>query len=468
MIKKFIYIIFVLLFSFNNSCDFNAKDEASVDLFRIIKRGKIIAVTSSNAYGYFVHKGHPGGFHYDLLNRLADELGVDAEIITVTDINEMYEMIKNGKADLAAFNLIPQEKYFADCAYTKPIYSTTQVVVQRRLEFSEANENKLKFINSSKDLLGKIFYVRNAAGYENKLNEISLDFGAKIYTQSANNNLSTEDLIQMVAEGDIDYTIAEKNIAELNSSYYYNIQTGPEISENVDICWAVKKSNKKLLEVLDNWLEEYKKTKDFALINHKYFENKSGFRNRLISEFSSRKKGKISLFDEMFKTYSEKLDWDWRLLASLVYQESKFNAGVISKAGAVGLMQMMPRTAEKFGAENLFDPNESMKAGVAYLIYLDRLWSKSVDDPEERIKFILASYNIGPGHIIDAQKLAEKHNHKVDVWKNNVEKYLLMKSKPEYYNDEIVKNRSANGFETVRFVDEILERFEHYKLFGKK
>ena len=468
MFRKFIYIIFAFLFTFSSSCDFDSKQETADELYKIVKKGKLVVVTSSNAYGYYVYKGHTAGFHHDLVQMLGKELGVDVDIIAVSDIEEMYNMLESGKADLIAFNLIPQEKYLESVSYTMPLYTTKQVVVQRRAEFIPVNDSKLKFINAQEDLLGKLFYVRNSAGYENSLNRISLEYGARIYAQSANQNLSVEDLIQMVAEGDIDYTIAEKNIADLNSAYYYNIQTGPVIDENTEISWAVKKSNQKLLAAINNWLTEYKKSNEYAMIYHKYFENKSGFRNRIVSEFSSKKKGKISMFDEMFKKYAEKIDWDWRLLASLVYQESKFDAGVISKAGAVGLMQIMPQTGIKFGAENLFDPHESMKAGVAYLIYLDRLWAKSVKNPEERIKFILASYNIGPGHIIDAQLLAEKHNHKADVWENNVEKFLLLKSKPEYFNDSLVKNGSANGFETVRFVDEILERFEHYKLFGFK
>lgn len=468
MFRKTVYIIFIFLFLFNSSCDINPKKENADEFYKIIKRGKLVAVTSSNAYGYYVYRGHTAGFHYELLQKFAKELNLDFEIIAVSDIDDMYKMLEEGKADIIAFNLIPQEKFSTAVSYTEPIYTTKQVVVQRRAEIVNLNDSKLKFIDSPKDLLGKLLYIRNSAGYENQLNKISLEYGAKIYTQTANQNLSVEDLIQMVAEGDIDYTIAEKNIAELNSAYYYNIQNAPILDENTEISWAVNKSNHKLLDVFNKWLIEYKKSKDFAFIYHKYFENKSGFKNRLISEFSSKNKGKISMFDEMFKKFAEKIDWDWRLLASLVYQESKFDAAVVSQAGAVGLMQIMPQTALKFGAENLFDPNESMKAGVAYLIYLDRLWEKSVKNPEERVKFILASYNIGPGHIIDAQLLAKKYNHKPDVWKDNVEKFLLLKSKPEYYNDEVVKNGAAIGFETVKFVDEILNRFENYKQFGFK
>lgn len=458
MIRKLFFVLIFILLAFNSNCNFNLKESYSFDFDKIVKRGKIVAVTASNAYGYFVFRGQTAGFHYELLQKLSNELGINVEIKVVNDIAEMYEKLKKGEADVIAFNLLHQKD--ESVAYTHKIYSTSQVLVQRKLV---KDDNPIQFVNSTNDLAGKTIYLRHSAGYEKVLNKISLDFGSKIYSQEANANLTLEDLIQMVAEEDIDYTVAEKNIAQLNQAYYYNLELGPELSKNTDISWAVRNSDKKLLAVINNWLQEFTKTTEFKILYNKYFGNKSGYIKRLITEFSDKSKGKISHYDELFKKYSENLDWDWRLLASLVYQESKFNAGVVSQAGAAGLMQMMPKTAEKFGAENIFDPAENIEAGVAYLIYLDKLWKKSVPDPKERIKFILASYNIGPGHIIDAANLAEKNNARHDVWENNVEKYLLMKSDPKFYNDDIVKNGYALGFETVRFVKEILDRFEHYK-----
>jgi membrane-bound lytic murein transglycosylase F len=460
MIEKLFYIFIVILFAFNSSCDFKSKENFSFDLDKIAKRGKLVAVTGSNAYGYYVFRGHTAGFQYELIEKFGKELGLDIEIKVANDISEMYRMLENGEADIIAYNLINDENKRDFASYTSKIYSTEQVLVQRKISDTE---EKLKEIKTINDLAGKTIYIRNNSGYEKQLNKISLELGSKIYTQEAYNNYSLGDLIQMVAEGDIDYTIAEKNIADLNQAYYYNLEIGPKISEKTDISWAVRKSDKKLYSALNNWLNKFTKTSNYKILYHKYFMNKTGYRNRLIAELSSKNKGKISHYDDLFKKYSDNIDWDWRLLASLVYQESKFNSGVVSRAGAAGLMQMMPKTAETFGVENPLDPVESIEAGVAYLVYLNKLWKKSVADPKERVKFILASYNIGPGHIIDAQKLAEKNNAKPDLWENNVEKYLLLKSDPKFNNDEVVKNGYASGIETVRFVKEILERFEHYK-----
>ena len=460
MIKKLFFIFVLTLFVFGSSCDFNSKENFSFDLDKIAKRGKLVVVTGSNAYDYYVFHGHTAGFQYELIKKFGDELGLDIEIKVANDIAEMYRMLETGEADVIAYNLLNQQKTKNFVNYTNKIYSTEQVLVQRKIS---SDEDKLKAIKTKNDLAGKTIYILNSSGYENQLNRISLELGSKIYLQEANNNYSLEDLIQMVAEGDIDYAATEKNIAELNKAYYYNIEIGPQISNETDISWGVRKTDKKLSGAINRWLKNFTAKRDYKILYHKYFINKTGYRNRLISEFSSKNKGKISHFDDLFIKYSNNIDWDWRLLASLVFQESKFNSGVVSHAGAAGLMQMMPKTAEKFGAENPLNPVENMEAGVAYLVYLNKLWKKSVPDTKERIKFILASYNIGPGHIIDAQKLADKNKAKPDIWENNVEKYLLLKSDPKFHDDEVVKNGYASGIETVRFVKEILERFEHYK-----
>jgi membrane-bound lytic murein transglycosylase F len=130
-------------------------------------------------------------------------------------------------------------------------------------------------------------------------------------------------------------------------------------------------------------------------------------------------------------------------------------------------MQLLPSTGEMFGIKNLYNPEANIDAGIKFLKYLDSRWKESITDSLERIKFVLASYNIGIGHIEDAQRLAEKYGADPDLWSDNVEYYLLQKSKPKYYNDEVVRNGYSRGRETVAYVKEILERYEHYKKFFK-
>jgi membrane-bound lytic murein transglycosylase F len=315
------------------------------------------------------------------------------------------------------------------------------------------------------DLEGKTVYVRGASAYLSRMQNLSDEIGGDINIIEASSELTTEDLIQAVADGEIDYTIADDNIAELNKAYFSNIDVATYISFPQRIAWALRKNSPKLLEAINTWIKKMKKKTDYYVIYDKYYKNRSSYKRRIDSEYFSHTGGGISQFDDLIKKYASDLKWDWRILASLIYQESRFKTDVKSWAGATGLMQLMPSTAQMYGVTDLNNPLESLRAGVSYLNYLDRFWSDMIPDSTERVKFVLASYNIGPGHIIDARNLAMKYGADPDVWSENVEVYLLNKSKKRFYHDDIVKLGYARGKETVNYVREVLDRYEHYKQF---
>ncbi len=170
----------------------------------------------------------------------------------------------------------------------------------------------------------------------------------------------------------------------------------------------------------------------------------------------------MSQWDEIIKTCSDSIDWDWRLLASLICQESRFLPDVTSGAGAYGLMQIMPETGKSMGIDITLSPRNNILAGIKYLGRLNSMFSERVPDENERIRFILASYNAGPGHVLDAMKLAGKNGHDPLKWEDNVALWMLKKSEPRYYNDKDVKNGYFRGRESVAFVNEILNRYQHY------
>ena len=178
----------------------------------------------------------------------------------------------------------------------------------------------------------------------------------------------------------------------------------------------------------------------------------------------SIKDGKISHFDHLFKKYAPEVGWDWRVIASLAYNESNFDTTAVSWVGAKGLMQLMPRTARAMGIPEGKEQNaeESVKAATKYLAQLSRSFSK-VTDPVEKMKFVLGAYNAGIGHVFDAMALAEKYGKNKYVWDDNVDTYILLKSNEEYFNDPVCKNGYFRGRETFNFVKDILGRAEMYK-----
>ena len=157
-----------------------------------------------------------------------------------------------------------------------------------------------------------------------------------------------------------------------------------------------------------------------------------------------------SNYDDIIKKESERIGWDWRLLASLIYQESRFNPQAESWAGAYGLMQLMPGTARNYGITKTSPPAAQIRAGTSFIKWLDNRFIDEIIDPDER-------------HIQDARRLAELYGEDPNIWYGCVEAWLLKKADPQYYNDEVVKHGYARGIETYNFVKEVIGRFEHYK-----
>jgi membrane-bound lytic murein transglycosylase F len=179
------------------------------------------------------------------------------------------------------------------------------------------------------------------------------------------------------------------------------------------------------------------------------------------SDFYSINNNEISQYDNYIKTNAELIDWDWRLIASIIYQESRFKNEASAWSGAEGLMQMMPATAEDMGVKDRLNPEENIKGGVTYLKQLYDAYS-DITDREQRIKFTLASYNCGYFHVKDAQQLAKLNGLKSTIWDDNVNEMILALTYPQNYNKKEIKYGYVNGQEPFNYVNEIFNRYEHY------
>jgi membrane-bound lytic murein transglycosylase F len=462
-------LIFVLLSFLCVSCKTNVKvplENQSVE--KIKKREKLVAITGFNAYSYFIYKGKTMGYEYELLQRLGKKLGVEVEIKISKNLDTMFDLLEKGEGDLIAFNLTVTNERRDKVEFTTKLNTTHQVLVQRKpknwrnLTADKIDDSLIKnLINLDK----KTVYVRKGSAYRQRLEHLQDEIGGEISIIEAPDSLSIEDLIELVAIGEIDYTVSDENIAKLNQAYFPNVDTETHISFPQKIAWAVRKGEEDLLNEINSWIESFQNELDYYVIYDRYYKYRSYYKARRASKYFLAEGGVISQYDQLIKKYAASINWDWKLLASLIFQESKFKSDVKSWAGAVGLMQLLPETGKAHGAENLLDPEENIKAGVDYIDWLDKYWGKYIKNKKERIKFILASYNIGFGHVEDARKLAEKYGAKPNIWEKNVEQYLLKKSKIKFYNDDVVSNGYCNGKETQAFVQNIISRYERYLQF---
>ena len=438
------------------------------DLPEILERGHLVAITSYSPLSYFIYHGEPMGYEYELLKMLGDHLGIKVEIKLASDIGEMIKMLENGEGDLLAYGLTITSERRKSLAFTEPMNVTRQVLVQRkpdnwrRMRLHEI-ENQL--IRSPFDLDGKTIHVRRGSAYAERLRNLALETGGTINIIEAPGHVTTGDLINWVDNDSIELTVADENIAQIKSAYYLNLDVETPISLPQQTAWAVRNSSKMLLDTINNWLREIQNHADYYVIYNKYFKNRQAFRSRYASDFNPVTGGSISPYDDLIRREAERLGWDWRLLAALIYRESQFLPNARSWAGALGLMQLMPHTAEEFGATNPFDPEQNITAGVNFLIWLENYWNNHIKNPDERRNFVLASYNVGQGHVQDARRLAEHFNANPNIWSDNVERFMLKKSNPEYYNLEVVNFGYASGIAPVIYVNDIYELYGHYSRF---
>jgi membrane-bound lytic murein transglycosylase F len=442
--------------------EFSQTSFLDLDDFR--QRGKLVAITDFNSTNYFIYKGTPMGLHYELLRSFADYSGLNLEIITENDINKSIDMLNSGEADLLAVDLSVSSLRERQLTFTGTTGQTRQVLIQRkpnRWSSLTGPELDKSLVRSKSSLSGKTVYVQSGSSAVACLNQINEQTGGKIMIIEV--PYETEDLISLVAKREIDFAVCDENIALVNTGYYPVIDAKTVLTSMQDLAWGVRREKSEKLAILfNNWLGSFRNTDTYALLYAKYFKN--SWSNRIIkSDYYTLTTGKVSPWDVAIKSFSDTIKWDWRLLTSLIYQESRFDPNVTSFAGAYGLMQVMPATGRNFGVDIKASPENNIRAGVRYLRYLQVFFSERIPDENERLKFILAAYNAGEGNILDAMKLAEKHGRNPLIWNDNVAYYLLKKTDPSYYNDPVVKFGYCRGNEPVNFVSEILQRYSEYK-----
>jgi membrane-bound lytic murein transglycosylase F len=404
------------------------------------------------------------GFNYELLKTFSDNIGIDLEIIPDNHVDHAIGMLKSGAADILAFSMNRNSSRKDELLFTAPVTVTRHVLVQRKPHNWRSLSNEdldKKLIKDLHSLTRKTIYVQDGSTHAEQLLAIDRQTGDSITVIEVPFN--SEKLIQNVAKGEIEYTVCDENVAMVNSMYYPDIDISTPVSESQDVSWAIRKNHSDLLNAeLNRWIESYKKTGSYALLYAKYFKNiRSSFIVK--SNLYAINTGKVSQYDDMIRQCSLSINWDWRLLASLICQESHFDPDVESSRGAVGLMQIMPDTGKNFGIDATSSPENNLKAGMMYINWLHSIFDPKIPDENERINFILAAYNAGPGHVLDAMKLAEKNGMDPGKWEGNVAVWLLRKSDPKYFRDTVVKNGYFRGLESVNFVSQVLERFEHYK-----
>ena len=413
--------------------------------------------------GFFILKGDTMGYDYDLVCNFARSHNLALRFKVARSMSALLDMLKNKEVDMLACEVPVTAEYKSRVIHCGAVNETYQVLVQH---------SGKGMIYDVTQLIGRDVYVEKGSKYESRLRNLDNEVGGGIviHTVEGEQALPTE-LIQRVSRREIGYTIVDSDIAQMNLTYYDSINIGLRVGFAQHSSWAVNRRDKWLADSINVWAasvnaQEYSK----QALKH-YFEMNRGPKpdSVKVDTPAVTPPGAISPYDHVFKQYAQEIGWDWRLLAAIAFSESGFDPNATSWMGARGLMQVMPKTARSFGAkeEDLGNPEVSIRVASKILKELDGIM-RSRTGPEDRIKFVLAAYNAGSGHVTDAIALARKYELDPRVWSENVEQAMLWKMDPEYYNDSVCTNGYCRGTEPVDYVIKVLNCYDNYKKNYKK
>lgn len=387
------------------------------------------------------------GFEYELAREFADFLNVKLRVIT-PGWEKMFGTLLGGNGDLIASSLTKTER-----RKTRVMFSDEYMPVQQQVIIRKGCPG----IKKLSDLDDQTIHIRKNTSYHERLVELKKS-GLNIHF-ALYDNTPTEELLRQVQNHEIKITIADSNIFRLNRRYYPDLRIAFPISDHQSLGWAAKRHDSRLIKKINQFFDTIKKSGKFAEIYNKYYAGTDRFDYVDIKKFHIRLKTRLPAYKQIIEKESQKYNFDWRLIAAVIYQESQFNPNAVSYTGVRGLMQLTMPTADEMGVLNRLNPEESIKGGIKYL---HKLYNRFEDmDPEERLKFALASYNVGYGHIKDAQDIAHKKGFDINQWSSLEETLPLLRYREYYEKSDF---GYARGTEPVRYVKRILKYYSILKM----
>lgn len=407
------------------------------------ERDVLRVLTSNNAHCYYRYRGEPRGFEHDLARAFAAFMGMEVEFLTPPWADLLDELVK-GKGDLVAASLSVLPGRAAKAAFCEPYLDVRQHVVTRK---------DWEGLQDVADLAGRRIHVRADTSYAKRLRELQQEgIALEIVTHA---DVPTAELLRRVAEAEIDITLADTNVAHLGRRYHPNLRIALDVTEADRIAWAVRKDDVALREQVNAFFTQILNDGTFEKIYNDYYASVELFDPVDLTRFQERVETRLPLYIETLKAEAAKYDFDWRLLAAMMYQESHYDPNAKSHTGVRGLMQLTQSTAKELGVTYRLDPVQSIRGGVKYL---GRICGQFEElDARNQILFAIASYNVGRGHVLDAQALARKQGLDPLQWESMKETLPLLADK-KYHADS--RYGYCRGSEPVRHIERILVYYD--------
>lgn len=451
----FFYVLILTIIPYNDSN--NIKQNEKLDFPELVDRGYLNAIVEHNSMSFFVHNGRLMGLQYDLLNYISKRWNLKINQIVVNDLSEALALVAFDTIDILTSEITILPNRYPCLEFSIPLYKTKMVLVlydsinpsSKIKNFSELNIESLQ--NKSIAVPSMSIFIN----YLNKLKDsLKINFSIRELSEEP------ESILDSVMNKKIYATVMDEKILIVNTPLLHNTSSYYLPYPSFDIGWAFSCYQPILRDSINQLLLYLKKKGILDFLLNKYQKPIYINQSNQLTAHSKRTK-KLTPYDKILKKYGKEYGIDWRLVAALIYNESKFNVNAISSKGAFGIIQIMPETAEMYGITAQSPIDEQIKVSFKILNNYKITLKQFFKNEKDLYKAMIASYNLGLGHILDAINLAIKYDGEIYNWEQ-VSKWLLNKAQKKYYSDPIVRNGYCYGRLTVYFVNIVFDTYENY------
>ncbi len=422
-------------------------EKTSLD--RIRNKNELIVITRNTPTTYYEGLDGKTGFEYDLVKLFADHLGVKLTILVPDTFNDIIPLLIGGEADIAAAGLTITDARKQLVRFSPSYQEITQQLIYKRIDKNSRPK-------SIEDIIGKQIEVVAGSSFEERLLELKKEYPE--LTWVANEQFDSDQLIEAVAAGDIDYTIIDSNEFELSRRFYPSLRSAFAISEPQQLAWAMSNAPERndLYAETQAFFSKIQDDGTLTRLLERHYAHARGFKPVETTVFLRHVNNRLNEYKSMFIEASERHQFDWRLLAAMSYQESHWITNAVSPTGVRGIMMLTQRTAGQLEVRNRLDARESIMGGAKYLRIIKDNLPEHITEPD-RTWMAVASYNVGSGHLEDARKITQSQGGDPNKW-GDVKTHLPLLSQKKWYKK--TKYGYARGREPVVYVRNIRSYYD--------
>lgn len=415
-------------------------------LKQVKRQGELVVVTRNSPTTYYLGPDGYTGLEFDLANRFASKLGVKLKIITPNSFNQIIPMVANGDAHLAAAGLTITESRKKLVKFGPPYQEITQKLVYLM------NSGRPKSI---RNLGEKQLEIVAGSSHVERLNKLKNEFPDLRWRE--NEELESEQLLKLVYEQVIDYTIADSNEFNLNHRFYPNLRVAFDINKPESLAWAFPISDdQSLYNAATDFFADLKRNGELEQLIERYYSHVDSLNFVGTQLYLRHIKLRLEKYQKIFERAGKENNIDWRLLAAIGYQESHWRPRAKSPTGVRGIMMLTLNTAKQLKIKNRLDPVQSILGGARYFKSIEARIPKRINMPD-RLWLALASYNVGYGHVEDARKITKKRGGDADKWVD-IKKSLPLLTQKKWYKK--TRYGYARGREPVKYVENIRNYYD--------